>query len=170
MKYKTLFWINIVFLIAVSCVLFHLFKNMNTQKSKQYVDRNIVQKLKNSEDYISFLPELYEVANEYVTDQPVISIENDTILLETISTNKQKVILYVSSLQCKDCVEYSLSLIDALNKKFGQENVCILYSGFTQRKMAQLKSDKTLNNSFLEILPTENQNILTDGLILRPIA
>lgn len=140
--------LNIIF-ILILCGFIHIRKKDLNKYLEQYKELSI--KYDTALSYIDQIPEIYEIESNKFPNMTLKTM--DGIRVGTIDSYQWggKLILYVSSNHCQNCVDFIMSYIPEINKIIDKNRLIVLYYGFSDKDLYLWKKENKIDNVFLNI-------------------
>lgn len=152
MKLKNIiFAVNIVAIIFVAVYLIRVWRIKETPHPEPIGDIELRIKYNNAISYIDLIPQIYELSDINIGSISMTSLDGEQSFdLEDIK-KEGCLYLYISSQQCKDCVNHALSSIPKINEIMGEGRLTVLSDGFSSKSLYLIKEKIKANSPFYSI-------------------
>ncbi|MCD8388389.1 MAG: hypothetical protein LUD17_16135 [Bacteroidales bacterium] len=163
-----LFCLNLALIVLVAILIWRLW---NPRRPLDAKAEDLRIELDHLEAYIQHLPELYEVEGYDFADYDFTDIQGNAIDMAEEMEGSARLVVFVSSHQCQECVEQALSLFPLLNESIGPDKVMLMVDGLHQKGVAVFLERNKFTNQvyFISHKPstTESSDPIED--LSRPI-
>lgn len=164
MKFRSQIYINALVVVLIVLITLLSFKLYKLIQVNQDIEDGIAQIKINKHLVDSYLFDnirLFEIEGSDPSNDSVRTLDDVYYRFGDINSQMNKAYIYVSSNNCKSCVDYMMSKLPMVNDSLGDSNVILLYHNYSPRQLYVYKTQNHVNN---EMYLVEDSTVFANKL------